>query len=651
MAMNETVAGGWENHKENAAPLQRGRSVSILETEISQSEKERQIREFEEQLTASNNNDLTTWVEYIKWYQEHFPSETHNSFLLFERCVRYFYRVEEYLNDPRFVRVCCLYADQTREPLVTFQELYRAGIGHQSATFWNAWAFFAEKSQDFRMAEKIFVKALQKGAQPVDYLLLRQKRFQRRMSRHFLNSIDDVSSEEVDDQREALNSLSIGDVAANHRRGTATAGLPASQPAFSIRSQRRPPASNNGVASFTIYQPDAPSTHDDFEFLERAGPGPEREPEFERWKENRGKKEKWNDRKHGPVVPYVPTAQDAFSIHLDEECAAQHARDEEECQRRLNLHREARDERQSGAHRKRKVRHMWRDDLLVGSNGDEQCFEEARMVSKSFKLLPAGTCLNLIFSTGLDEDSDMSLSIDETCLDTDKPLEKTSKPQLDTVNGNLALHFETKEDAGNGNLTTPRNGADLQNMFPAPTPQNTSTNSSLVEEVARVPAEPTINTQLALKELSVMFLSPAVDRDDDRAGVGGSILDESAVHGSCLQNSIFHEVEQENKDLATNPFARTNETHGFGKMALKDLKQDDGTTTRCSTQSRIGRIDQSNPLSGLREDHEMDPDPGFVIFADEDQQQPGPSFSIFEDDGQPDHRPRNFTQERNIGEC
>ncbi len=54
--------------------------------------------------------------------------------------------------------------------------------------FWVAWAWVAEKLEDYNFTEEIFQEALLVGAKPKQFLDLRQKQFLRRMSRHWLNA-------------------------------------------------------------------------------------------------------------------------------------------------------------------------------------------------------------------------------------------------------------------------------------------------------------------------------------------------------------------------------------------------------------------------------------------------------------------------------
>ena len=669
--MEDVSAATWENHKENAAPLERGRSVAALEYVMTQTEKDGLIQEFEHRVQATN--DFADWMRYIKWFQDYCTSDTHGLFLLLERCYRKFSEDSQLADDPRFIRLCCLYADKTREPIVTFQEVYRAGIGHTSAVFWNAWAFIAEKAQDFRMAEKIFIKGLQKRAQPVEYLLLRQKRFQRRMSRHFLNSIHAADEEEAD-QRGNFASISRADASVNSRRGTAPS-------TFSVRASRPVQRlGNNGLDTIDVYQDDDVNNDSFAIFQGTSEPVPQREPEIERWKENTAKTEKWNDRRHGPVVPRMASTG-AFAIHIDDHCAQENARIEDERQKLEAQHRRARDDRQGPASRgSRKPKHMWNDELLRGPNGEEQSFEEARLLRRCFRLAPASSAVNLLSAPNTNvDDSDMSLSFEEhddnavascsivsrkdihletvggdlmsrfdqedrvhqtvQCHNTGVLASKRSRDDdppsiatLETVGGNLMSRFGQVDEMGS--KTTPRN-AMISTGKQTPTPHNASNCSSTVDEVARIPTEPTINTQLALKEISVMFLSPAATRED-RSVVGGTVMDES-TH-LRLQNSILEEddaEQQENKDAPQNPNARANTMPGFHAAALRSLKQDDGTGTRCTTSRGVGRIDQANPLRGLQE-HDIAPDPGFTIFDDEQQPAaPGPGFVVLDEQPQP----------------
>ena len=273
----------WELAKENAAPLEKGRSAKTLRrafgtssaeraeieektkkyeklvrrseraVEWLQSQAERIVGDADRELTddeaaalrarmpselgvnpaASDRDDvdhdpLRYWVLYVKHIRESYPSDSRRQFLLMERCARTFmarpFLVPDYVNDVRYVRTCILYADKTSNPSEVFKLMSRIKVGTKVSLFWVAWAWVAEKAGDFQFTEKIFQKALKTGAEPRKFLEERQRQFLRRMSRHWLNASqaqeDDEDEDEGADGRGALNALTSGGVARNQRGGS-----------------------------------------------------------------------------------------------------------------------------------------------------------------------------------------------------------------------------------------------------------------------------------------------------------------------------------------------------------------------------------------------------------------------------------------------
>lgn len=255
----------WELVKENAAPLQRGRNVSSLGKSLALSSKlsnkvkddDSDIKMYESLVQSSENfakecleilkfrgeqsldpetinelsakynliegDPLSPWLQYIKYHDEAYPADTHSQFLLMERCTRAFFNFPRFAGDPRYIRVCVLYADRTCNPNETFISFHRNKIGLNTSIFWLAWAWLAEKKEDFAFAEKIFRKAISKKAQPSNIIDIRYKQFQRRMSRHFLRSAESIENGNNDDDnlnagsRRVLGAISEEGVKFNQR--------------------------------------------------------------------------------------------------------------------------------------------------------------------------------------------------------------------------------------------------------------------------------------------------------------------------------------------------------------------------------------------------------------------------------------------------
>ena len=95
-------------------------------------------------------------------------------------------------------------------------------IGETAALFWVAWAFVAEKAQNYKLTDQIFQKGIRKLAEPKDMLQKRYQQFQRRLARIYLNNADALPSEQpvAENNRKALSSLSRQQVQSGHRGGS-----------------------------------------------------------------------------------------------------------------------------------------------------------------------------------------------------------------------------------------------------------------------------------------------------------------------------------------------------------------------------------------------------------------------------------------------
>lgn len=641
--MATTNGLSWENSKENAAPLRRGRSIEHLEQpKMTSREKDETISAFEQRITeesASEHADfLQPWLDYIKWHQNFFPSEVHEQFLLLERCFRAFQTDRRIFHDSRYIRVCCLYADKTQEPKETFQELYRIGIGKDSATFWNAWAYIAEKSGDFRMADSIFRRAIQDRAEPVEFLLRRQKHFQKRMAKHFLESINDPSESvgEEEHHRSQFGSISAAPGASRASRPGATASS-----TFIDRSSHSSASSfvgglvNASRGSFGVYSDDIGGSENFFET--GSSSVREREPELHRWKENKGPRERWNDRTVGPSLPAKPTA---FAIHVDEECAAENARKDEERARKEKEQREARRGllSKSAAEESRKdakkAKPVWKKALLKDDAGIERCFEEARYAAQYFRLIDSSTNFNLMVKSDNSEDSSMSLcdSQNESVL-----YEETAHLAIPDTHDSDCAPVES--------LSAVKKDDVIQKLHEDTRPGTILPNASWNSDVSgsvQMPT-PTINTQFAMNQVSMMFSSPMVGND----------IDESMVAPLMQGNDAGIQLFDKDENDPNRPrYLDSRSLPEAEPQVLQSLEQEDEKAQRvlsCQPEGRrrIGPIRQDNPMAGLRE-HNIPTNPGFSVYEENDstgadsvirpktqelsKQGALPSFTIFQDE-------------------
>ncbi|KAL7541422.1 hypothetical protein ACHAXR_010909, partial [Thalassiosira sp. AJA248-18] len=254
------------------------------------------------------------WVLYIKHIRENYPSDSQKQFLLHERCARAFtarpFLVPKYQNDSRFIRICVLYADKTSNPSEVFKMMSKIKVGTKVALFWNAWAWFAEKSQDFQFTEKIFQKALAVGAEPRKALEDRQRQFLRRMSRHWLNA-SQAQEDELDEDdgnnggRGALNSLSSAGVGRNDRGSTSSRHAQQQQNGSSQTSSRS--SQQQPMVGFSIFQDGDGNSSDALDDENAPGGRQRLARESDRTKENNMRPEQWNERGYGLVNPAVAT--------------------------------------------------------------------------------------------------------------------------------------------------------------------------------------------------------------------------------------------------------------------------------------------------------------------------------------------------------
>jgi hypothetical protein len=361
--MSETsgAAPAWEQSKENAAPLERGRNVTTLglrPSSLSQQDLKKKIDEYEDlvrpseapHVTEMNDDPIVHWLGYIKFMQTSYPADTRDNFLLMERCVRALVKMKQYSNDDRFVGVCAKYADKTKDPGQVFKYLHQQRVGTHTALFWIAWAFVAEKDNDFPFAEQVFKKGISKNAEPLQMLKLRHRQFQRRMSRYWLNSSranDHIDEYEDDNQcRSTLGGISRERVRRNDR--SINNGRSSDRSRNIATNQQQVPASHG---SFSIFvEPEKENGYNlDQSFAENDSRVIAREAD--RKKENNLDAERWNERgglhsSFQRATKYRSAGPPpAFSVFVDEECAIQNERQDDEQRKDLDRHRQARDER------------------------------------------------------------------------------------------------------------------------------------------------------------------------------------------------------------------------------------------------------------------------------------------------------------------
>jgi hypothetical protein len=209
---------GWELCKENVMPVKSGRSTKGLSVAKlggglkPKMEDEEAVFERLLQESAADSDPLDAYVKYFKWIRDTFPSDLQKTLSFLERCTCDFSHDIKYKNDIRFVKLWIEYADCVRTPGEIFSYMQSNKIGTKLSIFWIAWAFVAEKLENFKLTDQIFQKGILKQAEPKDVLQKRYQQFQRRLARHYLNLAEKAQNAPPEDedkpQRGALSSLS-----------------------------------------------------------------------------------------------------------------------------------------------------------------------------------------------------------------------------------------------------------------------------------------------------------------------------------------------------------------------------------------------------------------------------------------------------------
>jgi hypothetical protein len=298
--------------------------------------------------------------------------------------------------------------------------------------------------------------------------------------------------------------------------------------------------------------------------------------------------------------------------------------------------------------------------LLKTSSGEEQSFEEARAKAKCYTIAPLSVNFNLLQVEKADQSSQMDLdeeaSIDVSMAESGQSAQRTTASKQPRK----LQRLDSKPEA--------RVLFRTEVSFEASLNQTAiSTASSAMNELDAVGVptkkeEETINTKLAMRELSMMFSSPAFGVDDVARKTERQTVNQSLNEGhqgadvsyanvgdmlgtSMLDNSILN-VDDENTG-PHNPLSRTTATPGFDNMALRELKgdADTGGSLSCSAQGRqpLQQSPQENPLQAS--EVELTDDPGFQIFEEENdedteaQNYRQAGFSIFEESREDEDRP------------
>ncbi|ORX76342.1 hypothetical protein K493DRAFT_321573, partial [Basidiobolus meristosporus CBS 931.73] len=228
-----------ELDKENIKPSRRGRSAAALAQVFGSSADERaqdlqtQRAGFEKELEGMNELDdpLDVYHRYVKWTIENYPqghNQQSNLVPLLERATRHFLDDNRYLNDPRYLRMWLLYANQVRDPKVIFAFLIRNNIGMDLAAFYQEYADLLESLNRLDQADEILQLGINRRAQPLERLLRYHKEFQRRMMEPVAQEAD-AQPEETQVNRSILGHKVSSTRSAHPNRGGIRSGAPLGQ--------------------------------------------------------------------------------------------------------------------------------------------------------------------------------------------------------------------------------------------------------------------------------------------------------------------------------------------------------------------------------------------------------------------------------------
>lgn len=204
--------------------------------------------------------------------------------------------------------------------------------------------------------------------------------------------------------------------------------------------------------------------------------------------------------------------------------------------------------------------------LLKNEHGQEQCFEEARANASCFTLVSGSAMnFNFLFLSKRDQSSVMDLDNEEECSADISMTEASMASTQMSVKGQKQSFIQNRSGSRRGAKRLFRQESSFEIGLNQTAISNASSTINDVDAVG-IPGkreEETINTKLAMRELSMMFSSPAIGTNSvrKRPNQSGqtSIINESTTGGQNdtslnladalgnvrLDNSIFHSHGQQ----------------------------------------------------------------------------------------------------------
>ncbi|KAK9710784.1 protein kinase [Basidiobolus ranarum] len=224
-----------ELDKENIQPTRRGRSAAALAQvfESSADERSQYLQQrrtnFENELESLGELDdpLDVYHRYVKWTIENYPqghNQQSNLVPLLERATRHFLDDKRYVNDPRYLRMWLLYAQQVRDPKVIFSFLIRNNIGMDLAAFYEEYSDLLESLNRLDQADEILQLGINRKAQPLERLLKRYKEFQRRMTLSVAQEEDQPNTSQLTERNRSVLGRKVSSTRSAHPNLGASAG-------------------------------------------------------------------------------------------------------------------------------------------------------------------------------------------------------------------------------------------------------------------------------------------------------------------------------------------------------------------------------------------------------------------------------------------
>ncbi|PSC71993.1 mitotic checkpoint serine threonine-kinase BUB1 [Micractinium conductrix] len=225
MAAPAAPQADWEASKENFQPLKAGRKGAALRdstAELRSQAIETRRRAFWEELAGYCGNDpLEVWLRFIKWTQETFSAGGHKAELLplLERCTRELQGWDggRYARDIRYLRVWIQYADCLPDPGDVFSFLRENNIGQDHVLFYIAHATYLEARGGYAKADAVYQAGIARLAAPQDRLRAKFADFQQRMARRIQRKAQEqsVGEPEPEPERRSLGLLAAASATAH----------------------------------------------------------------------------------------------------------------------------------------------------------------------------------------------------------------------------------------------------------------------------------------------------------------------------------------------------------------------------------------------------------------------------------------------------